>query len=237
MGKAGNAKQGKRATVAPTFTLGADQPVTAGQARRTATPERLRHSPHSVEVRDPDRDGAPPALGLRILDACPLDAYLRRGMIDGRQHDAGSWLARCFKRAVHQPSMIAVYGERLGGGGGSDPMMDGRNALWRVLLATGLAVAGGGAAAVKTGAGARAGRTGTPLDAVPSTGRSAVLLAPMGRVALSVCGMEEWAGGTRNMGKLRAALDALADHLANGRRPSTPSPAGAGTADTAPHGR
>ncbi|MCG5239882.1 hypothetical protein [Azospirillum doebereinerae] len=204
----------KRTTVTPGFILGVDQPVTAGQARRTATPERLRHSPHAVETRERKEDGAPPTLGLRILDACPLDAYLRRGMIDERQHDAGAWLARCFKRAVHQPSMIAVYGERLGGGGGSDPMMDGRNALWRVLLATGLAVTDGKAASTKSTPGTAA----APSDALPPAGRSAVLLAPMGRVALSVCGMEEWAGGTRNMGKLRTALDTLAEHLASGRR-------------------
>ncbi|CAO3431241.1 hypothetical protein [Azospirillum doebereinerae] len=223
----GKAKSVKRTAATPGFILGVDRPVTAGQARRTATPERLRHSPHTVESRDREDDGPPPTLGLRILDSCPLDAYLRRGMIDERQHDAGAWLARCFKRAVHQPSMIAIYGERLGGGGGSDPMMDGRNALWRVILAAGLAVTASTATSIKATAGAATAR----IDATLPAGRSAVLLTPAGRVALSVCGMEEWAGGTRNMGKLRAALDILAEHLASGRRAPTSARAHAKVGD------
>lgn len=183
-------------------------PATPAQALRTVTPERLRQSAHLVEVRDRSDNGAPLSLGVRVLDACPLDAYLRRGMLDPRQHDAGQWLARCFRRAVHQPSMVANYGERLGGGGGSDPMLDGRNTLWRVLLVTGLAEPGSAAAPLKTHS--------RIYETLPGT-RARVVLTPAGHVALSVCGLEEWAGGTRNLAKLRTALDTLADHLRIGR--------------------
>jgi len=186
------------------FTPGQDVPVTRDQALQTATPERLGHSAHVVEARDATDGGAPPSLGVRVLDACPLDAYRRRGVLDSRQHDAGAWLARCFRKAVHQPSMTTCYGERLGGGGGADPMLDGRNTLWRVLLASGLATK----AAKGTAAGGG--------DALRDSG-AGMALTPTGVVAINVCGMEEWAGGTRNLAKLRAALDALADHLRIGQ--------------------
>lgn len=190
-------------TAARAFAGGGDSPATAEQVLRTATPERLEKSPYRIETRS-SGDGGQPCLGVRVLDACPLDAYLRRGALDQRQHDAGTWLARCFRRAVHQPSMVTHYGERLGGGGGSDPMMDGRKTLWRVLVTTGLAVTGDAQKSGKTLAGLEGGGVG---------GRSPLLLTPMGQVALSVCGLEEWAGGTRNLGKLRSALDRLAAHL------------------------
>lgn len=195
-------RKGKRAGAARPFTLGQDAPTTTAQAMATATPERLRRAAHVVEVRDAADNGTPPSLGVRVLDACPLDAYRRRGVLDARQHDAGTWLARCFRKAVHQPSMTTCYGERLGGGGGADPMLDGRNTLWRVLRASGLA---------------RGPDTGA-ADAAPGKARASVVLTPMGEVAINVCGMEEWAGGTRNLAKLRAALDALADHLRIGRQ-------------------
>lgn len=180
-----------------------DTPAAVDPVLCVATPERLEKSSYRIETRT-GGDGTQPCLGIRVLDACPLDAYLRRGALDQRQHDAGAWLARCFRRAVHQPSMVTHYGERLGGGGGSDPMMDGRKTLWRVLLTTGLAT---------TGDGRKPGKASACLEGGTVGGRSSVILTPTGQVALSVCGMEEWAGGTRNLGKLRTALDRLADHL------------------------
>ncbi|MBP2227552.1 hypothetical protein J2847_000832 [Azospirillum agricola] len=179
-------------------------PTAVEEALQTTTPERLRRSLHVVEVRDGEGRGRQPPLGVRMLDATPLDAYRRRGVVDERQHEAGMWLARCFRRAVLQPSMIAVYGERMGGGGGADPMLDGRNILWNFLLASGLAVRGGGAEAAKADARVR--------EALPGA-RSPLVVTPLGHVALSVCGLEEWAGGTRNLNKLRSALDKVADHL------------------------
>lgn len=180
-----------------------DTPAAVDPVLCAATPERLEKSPYRIETRT-GGDGKQPCLGIRVLDACPLDAYLRRGVLEQRQHDAGAWLARCFRRAVHQPSMVTHYGERLGGGGGSDPMMDGRKTLWRVLLTTGLAT---------TGDGRKPGKAPACLEGGAAGGRSSVILTPTGQVALSVCGLEEWAGGTRNLGKLRTALDRLADHL------------------------
>lgn len=204
MGARSTAKCRKRSGVDSAFI-----PVTPAQALRMVAPERLGKAAHVVEVRDRLDNGAPSSLGVRVLDACPLDAYLRRGLLEQRQHDAGLWLARCFRRAVHQPSMVANYGERLGGGGGSDPMVDGRNALWRVLLATGLAEEGAAAATIKTHS--------RVYDVLPGA-RARVVLTPPGHVALSVCGLEEWAGGTRNLARLRTALDKVADLLRIGAR-------------------
>lgn len=214
MSKRGSVKGVGRAAARVSAGEG-DASATVDHVLCTATPERLKKSTYRIETRT-SGDGKQPCLGIRVLDACPLDAYLRRGALDRRQHEAGTWLARCFRRAVHQPSMVTHYGERLGGGGGSDPMMDGRKALWRVLLATGLAM---------TGDGQKFGKMPACLEGGAVGGRSSVILTPPGQVALSVCGLEEWAGGTRNLGKLRTALDRLADHLRIHGCPSQRPPA------------
>lgn len=188
-------------------------PATArAQALDTTTPERLaRSAHHSVEVRERTRGGMPSSHGVRIHDQTPLDAYARRGMLTERQTEAGRWLARCFRRAVYQPSTTTCYGVRLGRGAGSDPMLDGREALWRVLLAAGLADANGTALPLRI-----QGRTVVAEGEV----RAPIVLNRLGTVALSVCGLEEWAGGTRRLEALRKGLDRLADHVRAGRRPA-----------------
>lgn len=158
-----------------------------------ATPERARHNTLVVEPADmigprgPER--APPGVVRhRVTDGCPLDAYLRRGKLTLRQHDAGSALARAFLAAHIPPPTTACYEPRIpsGRGAGHGPA-EGSGGLLRLLVGAALA------------------REDRAEGRVTMTGE--------GRIAIQVCGYDEWAGGSRNIAKLVKALDAIADFL------------------------
>lgn len=100
--------------------------------------------------------------------------------------------------------MTARWEERGSGGGvDSSPAVTGAHGLFRLLEQAGLA------SPVREGA-----TLNLPGIARNSAGaRAPVWLTPGGTIVLSVCGMEEWAGGTRKLDKLHESLDALADVL------------------------
>ena len=197
------AKRKRKAGCGVPFTLG-DNPTSPAHALLTATPEHLRHAAHTVEVRDRMSTGTPLSYGVKVEDTCPLAAYLRRGKLTWRQHEAGAAVARAWQRAVIPRRMTARWEERVSGNGAdTSPAVTGAHGLWRLLERAGLA------SPVREGA-----TLNLPGTARGSAGaRAPMRLTPGGTIVLSVCGMEEWAGGTRNLDKLRESLDALADVL------------------------
>jgi hypothetical protein len=82
------------------------------RARRTLVPRhRLGHD----EFEDAQTEvGGERALARRVVTQTPLDRYLRRGLIDRRQHDAGQALARDwhYARMEAQHASIFVAGWR-----------------------------------------------------------------------------------------------------------------------------
>jgi len=86
-------------------------------ARRTPVPRhRLRHDEFE-EVETEVRGER--AVARRVVTQTPLDRYLRRGLIDRRQHDAGQALARDWHYARMTRSLRrSRVGNRLHGGRG-----------------------------------------------------------------------------------------------------------------------
>jgi hypothetical protein len=167
-------------------------------AATTVTPERAAKGAFSYEAVRDDEGRDTGARRVRFEDACPLDAYLRRGKIDWRQHDAGAWLARAYSRAVRSGPVGSSFKERVqgGGGAGNDPFVGSLHELRRNMLRAGLAF---------------------------EQDDGTVALNTPGRIAMAVCCHEEWAGGSRNLDRLKDALDRLADALKIGTKRASPA--------------
>jgi hypothetical protein len=161
-------------------------------AAASVTPERAAKDAFTYEAVKDDEGRDTGARRVRFEDACPLDAYLRRNLIDWRQHDAGSWLARTHRRAVRSGPVGSAFQERVQGGStGNNPFVGSLHEMRRNMLAAGLAF---------------------------EADDGAISLTVPGRIAVMVCCYEEWAGGTRNLDRLRDALDRLADALKIGTK-------------------
>jgi hypothetical protein len=171
--------------------------------RDYGTPERAeKDGGVRIEARAVTPGGVIVDYGAHVAAECVVDRYHHRCQIIDRQHEAGIRLRKLWRAAVIEPSVTASYGELRGGGDGVASTADARAKLRTVLLDAGLAVEGPKSPViVKT-------LSGEKLETVsmPWT------LTPDGCVAVSVCGYDEWAGGTRRLEQLRRALTALADH-------------------------
>lgn len=170
--------------------------VDFGSSQRTAK------SAHAVVAADLSPGGIPLTYRVQILEPTVLDSYLRRRVISPREHEAGATLASIFTRAIHLPAVTAAYGECRGGGGGADTGIDGRKRLYAVLIKAGLAVRLQHEQPLVIELRDR-------VEREPIMG--AIGLTNTGHIAISVCGYNEWAGGTRRIAGLRKALGALAD--------------------------
>ena len=164
--------------------------------------QRLDKTPHAIVARDLTAGGMTLSIGVQILEPTVLDSYMRRRLLSARQHEAGCLLSKLFNRAIHLPSITASYGESRGGGGGVDTGVDARGILWGVLVDAKLAL--------------RLQRE-EPFgvqrrDSFERENVSGpVGLTDLGHLAVSVCGYDDRAGGTRAIKKLQRALDQLAD--------------------------
>jgi hypothetical protein len=162
-------------------------------AALSVTPERAAKGAFGFEAVETDEGRDTGERRVRFQDASPLDAYLRRKMIDWRQHDAGSWFSRAYRRTVRSGPVASSFSERIQCSLSVEGPYHGSSAeIQRAFLRASLAYT-------------------DPLD-------GSFRLNVPGRVVVSVCGFEEWAGGTRNLGRLRDALDRLADALLIGKR-------------------
>lgn len=182
---------------------------------RTAVPrgdvgpaERHQHGDTAFAPRADDRGRV--VQGARATATCPLDAYLLRGQIDWRQHDAGSTLHRLYRAAIASPPLVSRYKARVDGGGGANyaPTGPSRHVL-RVLLEAGLAERKRSVTPLLIEG--RSGQHQEPLEA-------GITLNGKGHIVMAVCALEEWAGGTRRLDKLREGLSALAYAMRIGER-------------------
>ncbi|WP_336231924.1 hypothetical protein [Thalassospira sp. CH_XMU1458] len=177
--------------------------IVAAASGNYPTEERLQKGCiQMVEVEDPVDENRT-TYSRRELDACPLDAYFRRGKISERQHLAGTKLYSLWRRVVCGRKITMNWAERVQGGPSAVFGGDGAGQLWRMLVESGLASQVKADQVVFSLSG---GEQCEPL-------RGPVVLNPIGRVAIEVCGQQEWAGGTRNISKLQEALDRVADVL------------------------
>lgn len=169
------------------------------------TPERASKTPFKIEAEQTEDGRDTGVRRVRFTVTCPLDAYLHRDQINWRQHDAGAWLSRLYRRAVSSPIVAPRYAERVQTAFfARDVVRDGMTDLRLALVRSGLA------------------STSLPDDAL-SAGPDATEdmrthLTAQGRSVIRVCCYEDWAGGTRNLDKLRSGLDLLADYLRIGTR-------------------
>lgn len=166
------------------------------------TAERASKGSVVVEDRTATPGGVVIAQGARALVECVVDAYWKRCQIVDRQHAAGIRIRQMYRAAMLPGAVTASYGERRGGGGGIDSTSDARAALRSVLLRSGLA-SEAPAAPLKV--------TTHQCDVIEPVAFP-LALRPAGHVVLSVCGLDEWAGGTRRLDLLREGLAALANH-------------------------
>jgi hypothetical protein len=139
----------------------------------------------------------------RVTTECMIDLYHARMSINDRAWMAGTQLRRLLFRAIHSPSVTGSYGEQRGNGGGGDPNIDARHVLRSTLEGAGLA--------------RRFMQDAAPLRLTESglelwMERYPTVLTFAGNVAIDVCGMDNWAGGTERLAALRSALGALADY-------------------------
>jgi hypothetical protein len=118
------------------------------RAQRNLVPRhRLRHD----EFEDVETEVAgEKAAARRVVTQTPLDRYLRRGLIDRRQHGAGQALSRDWHYARMEPRLAGGYGERIDCATVPDPAADREHARRRVMRALGAVgrVAAGEVAAV-----------------------------------------------------------------------------------------
>ncbi len=105
---------------------------TGRAARRIVTRHRIQHD----ELEDVETlvDGER-ATAKRVTTQTPLDRYVRRGLIDRRQHDAGQAFARDWHYARMEPRMIASYRDLIQGGGAPDAAADREHARKRLMRA------------------------------------------------------------------------------------------------------
>lgn len=157
------------------------------------TKERARRSPMADVPTD-----IPGITAKQALIECVLDRYEHRGQITERQHEAGLRFRSIFRRAAMPPSVTSSYGAPQGMGS----LYDGRRRLRRVLVEAGLG------RAIDLPEPLIATQTHERFDAIEMP----VSLYPKGHVAIAVCGLDEWAGGTRRLVMLREALTDLADY-------------------------
>jgi hypothetical protein len=161
------------------------------------TKERLAHG-RVISV--PTEDAG--VFARKAVVECVLDRYWRRMQITDRQFGAGEKFRSMWIAAVHEPSVTSSYGERRGKGGGAITGSDARKVMRRALLEAGLAVnADSAPLLVMTKDGSRY----EPVE-LP------VRLRNPGHLVVSVCGLDEWAGGTARLMMLREGLSLLADY-------------------------
>lgn len=172
------------------------------------TPERLGQSKGREEAVTDEEGRDTGARRVRFNDDSPLDAYYRREQVDWRQHDAGSWMDREFRRSFRSGPALSSLEERVQTSTGPrDPLGAGAFDFKRALVRSGLAKITNAGRALQTG------------ETEPT-----MRMTKKGQVALAVCCHGEWAGGTRKLDQLRAALDDLADYLKIGTRPAPVQP-------------
>jgi hypothetical protein len=140
----------------------------------------------------------------RALVECVLDSYHTRMQINDRQLEAGLRLRALWRGAVYSESVTAAWAEAVSGGGsGGTTRGDAIWALRRALLGADLADQRD---------------QDMPLLVITSKGEFAepvtmpVRLRPAGHIVVAVCGIDEWAGGTRRLMALREGLTGLADY-------------------------
>jgi len=168
------------------------------------TPHRIRKGDAVVRP-DIDPNGAKIVRAV-VTEPTPLDRYHHRGQLSDRQFEAGQHLAELFHRAITLPRVTATFSPTGGGSGVGhvvDTNVDARRKLWSLLVASGLGhyIDDGTVFEVQRRSGRRS------LDI-----RGPVGLNELGHLVVAVVGFEDWAGGTRRLDKLRAGLDAMADH-------------------------
>jgi hypothetical protein len=152
----------------------------------------------AVDVRIDERGDR--AIGVREEHECILDRYLHRSLIHDRQHKAGMVFRGAWLRAALPCATTSAYGEQRGRGGGST--FDARITLRRILIEGKLGKESPRDEPLITT------MTRERFDCV----RLPVILNQRGHVALAVCGLDEWAGGTRRLDSLREGLTDLADY-------------------------
>jgi hypothetical protein len=139
----------------------------------------------------------------RALVECVVDRYHHRCQITDRQLAAGLRFRSLWRGASLPASVTGSYGERRGGGSGIDGNTDARHALQSAIVGSGI--------------GQHFGEDAPILVATLSGERYEPLCLPVrlrltGHVVVSVCGLDEWAGGTRRLDKLREGLSDLANY-------------------------
>ncbi len=75
------------------------------------------------------------AIAKRVVTQTPLDRYIRRGLIDRRQYDAGQALARDWHYARMEPRVIASYRDLIQCGQAPDASADREHARKRLMRA------------------------------------------------------------------------------------------------------
>jgi hypothetical protein len=139
----------------------------------------------------------------QALVECVIDRYHERSQINDRQKEAGNRMRALWRGAVYAPMTTAGWGERVQGSAGGLSRSEAIAALRRTLLGAGLADQTGDDTAVLV-------LTFNGELAQPVT--LPVRLRPAGHVVVAVCGIDEWAGGTRRLASLREGLTQLADY-------------------------
>jgi hypothetical protein len=163
----------------------------------TGTPERAQHGGVVIEGQDGtalDDDGRR-VIRARIEAECVVDRYHARMLLTDAQHDAGLRFRRLWRAAALPVAVVASYGDTRGGGGRVDSGTDARAALRSAVLDSGL----GRESAAE------------PLRVLQVETRP-YHLEPAGQVVVAVCGLDEWAGGSRRLELLRTGLAALAHY-------------------------
>lgn len=162
------------------------------------TVQRATHGGLDLVALDSER-----VLVAKTRDECVLDRYWHRAQLVDRQHAAGCRLRGLWMGAARSPSVTSPYGEERGNGiGDGEGASRARSALNRVLLDSRLARhAANGEILVSSASGEKRWPVTLPLR-----------LTDHGHVTISVCGLDEWAGGTRRLDMLREGLGMLADY-------------------------
>jgi hypothetical protein len=167
------------------------------------SPFLAQHVPTAIVDRSVLAGGTVGQQGRIVLETVVLDAYLRRGMIRRREHEAGQSVSALWRRFVLPPAVTASYGQARGGGGGLAPGVDASRLFFETMHRAGLAQPAADLAPLEI-------RGASKTFVEPAMAR--YVLTAVGHVVVAVCGYEEWAGGTRRIEHLRAGLGRLADH-------------------------
>lgn len=140
-------------------------------------------------------------LVAKAREECVLDRYWQRMQIIDRLHIAGCRLRGFWMSAAYPAATTSSYGDQRGSRHGDGASLA-RIALRRVLLDCGLAHQS----------------LEQPVLVISSTREQRypvvlpIALTEVGHVTISVCGLDEWAGGTKRLDQLREGLRMLADH-------------------------